>query len=225
MSDFKIKAEERTGKPHITRQAGKTPAVVYGNKFENLSIAMDKREFEKLFKKAGTSNLIDMTVGDKKFKTLVHDYQLDPISGVIIHVDFMKINMKQKIHAEIPLKFVGESTAVINLEGSLINPVDSVEIECLPADLPSDFEIDLSVLDDFEKNIKISDIVLPEGVELLSDPEEVIAFVQEPRSDAELEALDEEIVEDVDSIEVDNAGVDAPAEEGAEEKSEEKKED
>jgi len=225
MSDFKIKVEERTGKPHLTRQAGKTPAVVYGNKFENLSIAMDKREFEKLFKKAGTSNLIDMTVGDKKFKTLVHDYQLDPISGVIIHVDFMKINMKQKIHAEIPLKFVGESTAVINLEGSLINPVDSVEIECLPADLPSDFEIDLSVLDDFEKNIKISDIVLPEGVELLSDPEEVIAFVQEPRSDAELEALDEEIVEDVDSIEVDNAGVDAPAEEGAEEKSEEKKED
>jgi len=225
MSDFKIKAEERTGKPHITRQAGKTPAVVYGNKFENLSIAMDKREFEKLFKKAGTSNLIDMTVGDKKFKTLVHDYQLDPISGVIIHVDFMKINMKQKIHAEIPLKFVGESTAVINLEGSLINPVDSVEIECLPADLPSEFEIDLSVLDDFEKNIKISDIVLPEGVELISDPEEVIAFVQEPRSDAELEALDEEIVEDVDAIEVDNAGVDAPAEEGSEDKSEEKKED
>jgi large subunit ribosomal protein L25 len=225
MSDFKIKVEERTGKPHLTRQAGKTPAVVYGNKFESISIAMDKREFEKLFKKAGTSNLIDMTVGDKKFKTLVHDYQLDPVSGVIIHVDFMKINMKQKIHAEIPLKFVGESTAVINLEGSLINPIDSVEIECLPADLPSDFEIDLSVLDDFEKNIKISDIVLPEGVELLSDPEEVIAFVQEPRSDAELEALDEEIVEDVDSIEVDNAGVDAPAEEGAEEKSEEKKED
>lgn len=225
MSDFKIKVEERTGKPHLTRQAGKTPAVVYGNKFENLSIAMDKREFEKLFKKAGTSNLIDMTVGDKKFKTLVHDYQLDPISGVIIHVDFMKINMKQKIHAEIPLKFVGESTAVINLEGSLINPVDSVEIECLPADLPSEFEIDLSILDDFEKNIKISDIVLPEGVELISDPEEVIAFVQEPRSDAELEALDEEIVEDVDSIEVDNAGVDAPAEEGAEDKSEEKKED
>jgi len=225
MSDFKIKVEERTGKPHLTRQAGKTPAVVYGNKFENLSIAMDKREFEKLFKKAGTSNLIDMTVGDKKFKTLVHDYQLDPISGVIIHVDFMKINMKQKIHAEIPLKFVGESTAVINLEGSLINPVDSVEIECLPADLPSEFEIDLSVLDDFEKNIKISDIVLPEGVELISDPEEVIAFVQEPRSDAELEALDEEIVEDVDAIEVDNAGVDAPAEEGSEDKSEEKKED
>ena len=226
MSDFKIKVEERTGKPHLTRQAGKTPAVVYGNRFENLSIAMDKREFEKLFKQAGTSNLIDMTVGDKKFKTLVHDYQLDPMSGTIIHVDFMKINMKQKIHAEIPLKFVGESMAVINLEGSLINPIDSVEIECLPADLPSEFEIDLSVLDDFEKNIKISDIVAPEGVEILSDLEEVIAFVQEPRSEEEMESLNEEIVEDVDSIEVDNAGVDAPAEEGAtEEKSEEKKED
>ena len=186
---------------------------------------MDKREFEKLFKQAGTSNLIDMTVGDKKFKTLVHDYQLDPMSGTIIHVDFMKINMKQKIHAEIPLKFVGESMAVINLEGSLINPIDSVEIECLPADLPSEFEIDLSVLDDFEKNIKISDIVVPEGVEILSDLEEVIAFVQEPRSEEEMESLNEEIVEDVDAIEVDNAGVDAPAEEGAEEKSEEKKED
>lgn len=222
MSEFKLKAALATGKPNKTRQDGSIPAVVYGKHFENKSIAIDKKEFDKTFKEAGTSNLIDMTVGEEKFKTLVHDIQIHPITGDIIHIDFLKINMKEKIHAEIPLSFIGESAAVINMEGSLINPIDSIEVECLPADLPSEIEVDLSALDDFEKTIKVADLKIPAGVEVLSDPEELIASVQAPRSDEELAELETAVEENVEAVEVDHKGEETPAEgEAAEEKKEE----
>ncbi|MFA6963801.1 MAG: 50S ribosomal protein L25 [Patescibacteria group bacterium] len=224
--EFKLKVEIRSEKPNITRKNNKIPAIVYGKHVDPIAVAIDKLEFERIFRHAGTSHLIEMTAGDQKFKTLINDFQKHPVTGQILHIDFTKINMKEKIRAEVPLKFVGESNAVINLEGSLINPIDAIEIECLPADLPAEIEVDIAVLDDFEKNIKISDLNIPAGVEVLSDVEEVIAFVQEPRSEEELEALNEEVVEDVSAIEVENKGEDAPVEEGAaEEKSEDKKEE
>jgi large subunit ribosomal protein L25 len=222
MTEFKLKAIPKEDTTKKLRRDGKIPAVVYGKKFESMAIALDKLEFDRVFRHAGTSNLIDMTAGDKKFKTLVHDFQINPMTGNVIHVDFMKINMKEKIHAEIPLKYVGESSAVSQLEGSLITPIDTIEIECMPADLPAEIEVDLSVLDDFEKNIKVSDLIIPAGVEVLSELEEVLAFVQEPRSEEEMADLDTEVVEDISTIEVENKGEDAPAAEGEAEKQEEK---
>jgi large subunit ribosomal protein L25 len=216
MTEFNLKAIEKTEKANKLRQDGKIPAIVYGHKFEPLAVAVDVIDFQKVFKEAGTSNLIDLAVGDKKLKVLLHDSQKDPMNEKLIHLDFLKVNMKEKIHAEIPLEFVGDSDAVINKEGSLITPVDSIEVECLPGDLISEITVDVSILDDFEKNIKVSDLKLPEGVELLSDPEEIIAFVQEPRSEEELEALNEEVVENVEAIEVENKGEDAPVEGEAE---------
>jgi large subunit ribosomal protein L25 len=224
MTEFKLKTTEKNAKPNKLRQDGKIPAVVYGKHFDSLAIAVDRIEFEKIFKEAGTSSLIDVTAGDQKFKVLVHDTQIDPLTSSIIHIDLLKVNMKEKIHAEIPLEFTGDSSAVIDLEGSLITPVDSIEVECLPGDLMSVITVDISILDDFEKNIKVSDLKLSEAIEVLSDPEEILAFVQEPRSEEEIEALNEEVVENVEAIEVENKGEDAPAEEGAEaEKAEEKK--
>ncbi|MFA7254167.1 MAG: 50S ribosomal protein L25 [Patescibacteria group bacterium] len=222
MTEFKITAEARSEKPAKTRATGKIPAIVYGKHFESASIALDKINFLKLFKEAGTSNLIEMSLDDKKFKTLVHDMQYHPITREILHIDFVKVNMKEKVHAEIPLEFTGDSIAVIDMEGSLITPVDSIEVECLPGDLISEISVDISVLDNFEKNIKISDLNIPESVEVLNDPEEIVAFVQEPRSEEEMEALNEEVVENIDAVEVENKGEEATAE-GEGEKTEEKK--
>ena len=217
MTDYKLKADKKTEKPNKLRQEGKIPAVVYGKNFENISISVPEIAFNHIFKEAGTSNLIEMEVDDQKFKTLVHEYQSDSLTGAITHVDFLKINMKEKIHAEIPLTFSGDSTAVINLEGSLITPVDHIEIECLPADLPSEISVDVSILDDFEKNIKVSDLNIPSGVEVLSDLEEIVAFVQAPRSEEEMAELETAVEENVESIEVEHKGEEAPVEgEGAE---------
>lgn len=228
MTDFKLKATVREGKPNATRKDGFIPAVVYGKDFKNENIALEKISFQKLFKEAGTSNLINLEIDGKgAFNTLVHEVQVDPINSRILHVDFFKVNMKEKIHAEIPLKFVGDSVAVIEQEGTLITPKDSIEVECLPGDLISELEVDISVLDDFEKDIRVSDLKLPAGIEVLDEAEEVIAHVDEPRSEEELAELETEVVEDVSAVELEHKGEEVPAEgeEGAEPATEEKKEE
>lgn len=203
MTEFKLSAEARTENGKKTRNSGKIPAILYGNHLENQSISVDKIVFNKLFGEAGTSNLIDLSIDDgQSVKTLVHDLQLDPVTLGIVHIDLYKVNMKEKIHAEVPLEFIGESRAVIDQEGTLITGKDSVEVECLPGDLIPAIEVDVSILDDFEKDIRVSDLKVPTGVEILDDAEEVVAHVEEPRSEEELEALSEEVVEDVSKVEV-----------------------
>jgi len=206
MTDFKFKAAKRDKPAKELRRLGLIPAVIYGKKFENESLVVDSLEFNKLYREAGSSNLVDLNIDGKSVKTLIHDIQRHPIHNAIVHIDFLKINMKEKITTEIPLEFVGETTLVIDQEGSLITNKDSIEVECLPSDLVDHIDVDVSALTDFDMNIKVSDLRIPEGMELLDDPEEVVALVQPPRSEEELEALDEAVVEDVEAVEVENAG-------------------
>lgn len=207
MTDFQINAKTRTETPKQTRRDGLVPAVIYGKNFANTSLAIEKTALARLYKEAGTSNLVNLILDDgKSEKTLIHDVQRDLMTEEITHIDFYKVNMKEKIHAEIPLSFVGDSKAVIENEGTLITPKDSIEVECLPADLIPELEVDISVLDDFEKDIRVSDLKLPEGIEILDDAEEVIAHVEEPRSDEELAELETEVTEDVNAVEVEHAG-------------------
>jgi len=228
MTEFTLQAEARNGNANKARQEGKVPGVIYGKNFDPISFMVPKIEFDRIFKEAGTSNLIDLNVNGQKVKVLIHDFQKDPVKNTIVHVDFLKVNMKEKIHAEIPIEFFGDSPAVMDMEGSLITPVDSIEVECLPADLPSEIKVDISILDDFEKNIKVEDLKLPQGVEILSDAEEILAFVQAPRSEEELADLEKKPEEDVSAIEVEHAGEETAAEGEAGEGSapaEEKKEE
>lgn len=211
-TEFKLEAKTREKNAQTCRREDLIPAIVYGKGFDNKKIALDKFSFVKLYKEAGGSNLINLSIdGQSTIKTLVHDIQLDPLRSDILHVDFFKVNMKEKIHAEIPLKFVGDSIAVIEKEGTLITPKTEIEVECLPGDLIPELEVDISSLDDFEKDIRISDLRVAEGIEILDDPEEVVATIEEPRSEEEMAELEEEVKEDVESIEVEHAG-EAPAE-------------
>lgn len=224
MTDYKLAAEPRIAKAKKIKNSGRIPAIVYGKHSDNEVVSLDKITFNQVFKEAGTSNLIELTIGDQKpFKTLIHDLQKNPMTEEIIHIDFFKVNMKEKIHAEVPLTFVGDSAAVVDQDGSMITPMDAIEVECLPADLPSEIEIDISILDDFEKSIKVSDLKPIAGVEFIAEPEEVIVFVQAPRSEEELAELDEAVEENVDAVEVENKGEETPegeAEEETEKKSE-----
>jgi len=215
MADYKLQATKVETKPRELRRQGLIPAIVYGNDYKNQRIALDQTSFLRIFKEAGTSNLIELEVeGETPVKTLIQETQIDPLHSSILHIDFFKVNMKEKIHADIPLIFVGDSKAVIENEGTLITPKASIEVECLPADLIPELEVDISILDDFEKDIRVSDLKVPAGVEILDEEDEVIAHVEEPRSDEELAELETEVVEDVSAIEVENAG-EAPVE-GAE---------
>lgn len=206
------------------RNEGIIPAVVYGHKEKPESLSIKKIDFVKAYHEAGTSTLVDLKIDDSKsVKVLVHEPQLDPVRNEPIHVDFYRVSMDEKIKTEIPLEFVGESAAVANMDGALITNRDNVEVECLPADLVSFIEIDLSALGTFEDQITVADIKKPAGIEIITEPEAVIAFAEAPRSEEEMAEL-EESAEDQEKEAIEQiAGEDTA--EGAEDESQEGEKD
>lgn len=219
VDSIELVAQKRdvTGKQvKALRNDGLVPAVVYGHGIDPVSVAVGLRSLTKVFAAAGSNKMVQLSIDDgRPYNVMIQDVQTNSLSGHIIHADFYKIKMNEKIKAEIPLQIVGESTAVYKLEGSLIQALSSVEVESLPANLPESLEVDISVLDDFDKSIHVSDLTIPANVELLTDETELIAKVEPPRSDEELEALDEEVVEAIPAEEGEAAEGEAEATEEA----------
>ncbi len=191
---------------HASRKAGKIPAVMYGHGIESVSVEFDTVPFEKLYAATGDSTLVDLIINDTQpVKVVVQHVQRHPVSDAISHVDLYQVNMKEKMHVEVVLSFIGEADAEKTLGGILIKNRNHIEIKCLPADLPHDISVDISVLATFEDVIRLKDISAPEGVEIIGDPNLSIATVEAPRTEEELAALNEEVVEDVEGVEVEGA--------------------
>ncbi|MDD5731326.1 MAG: 50S ribosomal protein L25 [Patescibacteria group bacterium] len=205
MSDYKLKAEKRdiTGSGvEELRVAGNIPAVVYGKGKENQNLTVNKIEFNKIFSKAGENSLIDLEIeGAGMHNVLAKEVQFNAVTDEPIHIDFYEVKMDEEIETEVPLKFIGESLAVKDLEGTLITNKTEVTVKCLPANIPHEIEIDLGKLATFEDSIQAKDIKLPAKVELLTDLEETIALVNPPRSEEELKELESEVVENVEAVE------------------------
>jgi large subunit ribosomal protein L25 len=224
--NYNLIAKERsiTGKKvKIIRKDGLIPAVMYGHSTRPLSLSVAKAAFIKVFDEAGTSALIDLKIDDKNaVKVLSHEPQINPVSGDPVHVDFYKVRMDEKIRTEIPLEFIGESEAVTQLDGSLVTNRDNVEVECLPADLISQIDVDLSELKTFENSITVADLKVPSSITILTEPEEVIALVEEPRSEEELAELEETSAAEEEAEAIEKMGAEGEAEkaEGGESPSE-----
>lgn len=192
------KRSELGKKAKKLRADGIVPAVVYGHGGEPEAISLDAKITEKIYASAGSNKIIELKVGEAKPQNvLFYDVQHDSRSGAITHADLYRVRMDEKIRTEVPLHFVGESTAVYQDEGTLLKNLEELEIEALPADLPESIEVDISILDDFEKTIHVSDLVIPNGVTLLTDVEELVTKVEAPRSEEELAELDAEVVEEL----------------------------
>ena len=205
------------------REKGFIPAVLYGRGAENMNLSFTKGEFEKIYKEAGSSTIVSLKIdGQPPIKALNLEPQYDPITDKIIHADLYKVNMKEEIHTEIPLVFVGVSPAVADLEGNLITSKDAIEVKCLPDKLVSEIEVDISSLKTFEDSIKVSDLIIPEGIEVLAEADETIAMVSEPRSDAELEEIETPATADEEKAAIEGIEAAAEAEKTGDEESEEK---
>lgn len=199
---LRLSVEDRIEKSAKTRSEGRIPAVAYGRGIPSRSLSVSFLDFSRLYGKAGENTLVELSFPTgKPFKALIHDVQVDPLSGRFIHIDFYQVRMDEKVETSVPLVFLGESPAVRGLGGILIKALDEVEVSCLPADIPHEFSVDISVLTMFSDQIHISDIVVPEGVLVLSDPETTVALVERPRSDAEMAALNEKVEADVSAVE------------------------
>lgn len=209
MTSFSIEAQIRAKDENCKhlRKARKLPAVVYGKKQEAISLTLDSSEFLKLFRKAWESNIINLKVAKKEIEVLVHDFQKEPVSGEFMHVDFIALVRGEKVTTNVTLNFVGDSAAV--KEGGVLEELQKeIEISVLPKDLVDHIDVDISSLDEFDTNIKVSDIVVPDTIEILTPADEVIVLVAKPKKE---EVISDEAPED-----------NLPAEEGEEETTEEK---
>ena len=213
--NYALKSEPRkiTGKKvKGLRAEGFIPGVIYGHSKKPQSIQIKARDFSKVYSEAGTSSLVDLQIGDEiPIKVLTHEPQVDPVRDLPLHVDFYQVRMDEKIKTEIPLEFVGESEAVTQLDGSLVTNRDNVEIECLPADLVSEIQVEISALKTFENSISVKDLKMPQGIEVLTDSEEVIAVVEPPRSEEELAELETPTAAEEEKEALEKMGAEAEA--------------
>src|SRR5258705_3361641 len=153
---------------------GKLAAVVYGHNAKPTPLVLDRLEFQKVFVKSGHTHLVDLVVdGDRTEKVLVREIQTHPRLLGPIHVDFYQVSLEEKITVEVPVHLTGESAAVKRGDADVLQPIHAVRVECLPTDIPEAFEVDLTPLEDIEAELRVSDLVVPKGVTVLDEPDDL----------------------------------------------------
>jgi len=215
---LKSQLREEKGKmaEYVRQVQGMVPGVVYGGK-ENLSVKVPKVDFDKVFVSAGETTIINLELdGGKVIPVLIYDYQRNPVSHEISHVDFYEVDMNKEIKATVPIKFIGESAAVKILAGDLFKGIEEVEIKCLPADLIHSIEVDISKLATFDDVIYVSDLNLGNKVKVLTPGTVVVAKVNE-----HVEEVFETVISEAEAVAAVEASVKKEAAEGDEGESEE----
>ncbi len=191
---YVIEANKRTitgKKVKRLRRDGLIPATVYGKGYTPASIQMDDRAFNLTFRKAGRTSLIDLMIDGTLTSVFVQDVQRHPLSRAIIHIDFKVVDLKVAMQVEVPVIAVGESPLVARGDALLNHALNTVEVEALPADIPQHIEVDISVLDAYDKSIQAGDIKVEGKYKILTPADTVLLSLSQTRVTAEEEAAEE----------------------------------
>jgi large subunit ribosomal protein L25 len=189
MSEMTIQVEkrERTGKggSRESRRKGMIPGVVYGGGKDSVPIQLDRKTFVEMMKKSDNENpifLLKLSDSGQERHAILRDLQKDPVSRMVIHLDFQRIEMNQKVHVTVTVELVGTAVGV-KAEGGLLEfTTRELKIECLPGDIPKHIEVDISNLH-VGHHIEAGAVQLPEGVTLFDDPEKVIVTLGHMRTE------------------------------------------
>lgn len=200
MKRYKLRADKRTatgtGACRQLREQKMVPAVLYGRDMESVDISVSEADLLQIISQGSPNALIDLTVGRKKYITMLKEIQRHPIKGGIIHIDFYVVSMDRPITATVPIHIVGEAAGVSE-GGTVQYQAREIQVKCLPGDIPERVELDVSALTIGDTRT-IADLDLPEKVELLTPEDEVVVTVLAPRlveEDADVteeEGLEEE---------------------------------
>jgi large subunit ribosomal protein L25 len=194
----KLKADHRedTGKgaAHKLRASGRVPAVVYGRGSDPVHVSIDSRElFHALHTAAGGNVLIDLRLDGEHLLTLPREIQRDHLRGLLLHVDFLRIARDEKIHVEVPVHLVGESHGV--KEGGVVeHHLWNLQVECLPSDVPTGIEADITALG-IGESLKVEDLTPSAKFDILTSPDEVLVSIVTPQILVVEEAEEEELEE------------------------------
>lgn len=155
------------------------PANIYGRNIKSLAVQVPYKEFEKVYKEAGETGLVDVEIAGEIKPSLIHNLQQDYYNHRILHVDFYQVNLKEKVKTTVPIQIVGEARAVSDKLGLLLQPLSQIEIEALPTDLPEKIEVDVTHLAAVNDQVAVKDIKTPTGVTILTGPEQVLVKIGE----------------------------------------------
>jgi large subunit ribosomal protein L25 len=187
---IELQAEPRTilgKKVRALRREGLVPANVYGHS-ASLAIQCNAKATAQAVHRAGKTQLIQLVLdGDGPTNVMVKDYQRHPTRGSLLHVDFYRVAAGERMRVDIPIRLVGEAPAVRQQDATILQQTATVSAEALPAELPEAIEVDISGLDEIDASIYVRDLTPPEGVTILTDPEELVVKALAPTLQRELE--------------------------------------
>ncbi|MEK7574508.1 MAG: 50S ribosomal protein L25 [Patescibacteria group bacterium] len=188
--ELKVQTRNIFGKKVKTlREEGLVPAELYGHGVNNQHLTLSAKEFQKIFKEAGESAIVNLITEDKKtLPVMIHEVKTDSLSGEILNIDFYQIKLTEKIRVYVPIEFIGEAPAVKNYGGILIKTLKEIEIEALPQDLPRHLQANLESLAEIGKNIAVKDLEISDKIKLFVNPETIIATVVEAKAEEEIAA-------------------------------------
>lgn len=189
------------------RREGITPANLYGHNVASTALQIDTDELKRALARAGKSSLVSLKVdgGKRPRMVIFRDVQRHPLTRSLLHVDLYQVRMEEKIKIAVSLAFINEAPAIRDRGGILVQNMSSIEVECLPADMPHSFEVDLSILEEIDQAIHVKDLSVADSVTILTDGEQSI--VQISRSKVEVEIAEAEA-----EVEAEEPGAEAPAE-------------
>jgi large subunit ribosomal protein L25 len=217
MANLEFTVEPRTvlGKKVAgLRRAGVTPANIYGHNVQSLAVQGNTHDLDLMLRRAGRTALITLALkGERDTRAvLVRDVQRKPTTGNLLHVDFIQVSMRERLKVSVPVVLTGHAPVLDAADCIVVQVLDQIEVECLPADIPQHLEVDVSIMTDTSSVLHARDIALPRGVDMVTDPDAVMASVnltvaeeeEEPEEAAEAEevpTVGEEAEESTDKAE------------------------
>lgn len=192
MIKYKLTGEPRTivgKKTKQLRKKGVIPATIYGKQIKSETISVTADELNKIYKEAGVTGLIELTItGEKRSSeagsgsarpVLIQQLQIHPVTSALLHVEFHQVDLKEKVHAKVPLEFTGISPAIKEKLGLLLTVMNDLEVEALPADLPEHISVDISNLKAINDHILVKNLIVPKDVIVLTDGELMVVKIGE----------------------------------------------
>jgi large subunit ribosomal protein L25 len=168
------------------RRAGQLPAVVYGRHVEPLTIALDAHTASLVLGRLTSSSLVTIELEGVQYPTLVRERQRNFVKGNLLHVDFLAVDLTETIRTNVGLEITGISPAVKDLNAVLVTNITTLEVECLPTDLPERFIVDISSLKQVGDGIRVGDLQVSDRVRVLTDPDEMIVVTTFAKAEEEV---------------------------------------
>jgi large subunit ribosomal protein L25 len=178
--DLKVQSRKVIGKEVKTlRRQGILPLHLFGHGIDSLALQANAGEFQKAMNRVGTTSLLGILIDEdtKPRNVVIREVQRHPMTGKLVHIDLYEVSMAEKIKMEVSIRFIGEASALKISDNQLVQEIETLDIESLPAQIPNHISIDISSLTEVGKEIFVKDIKPIEGVTILNNPEQLIVKI------------------------------------------------